>query len=56
MTELRGILGRNPGATEVSVRSELRRSIGDSVVLDRALASGDVVRRGAKLYLREDAP
>lgn len=56
MTELRSILGRNPGATEASVRSELRRTLGDSSVLDRALASGDVARRGAKLYLREDQP
>jgi hypothetical protein len=38
------------------VRSEIRRSIGNSTVLDHALSAGDVVRRGAKLYLREDAP
>lgn len=56
MTELRAILGRRPGTTEASVRGELRRAVGDALALDRALASGAVVRRGDGLYLRESAP
>jgi len=54
--DLRTMLERNPGATEASVRSELRSQRADSSVLDAALADGSVVRRAYKLYRREDVP
>ncbi len=48
--ELLDILRRSPGATEAGVRSCLRSEYGDSSALDAALSSGQVERRGHKLY------
>ena len=49
-------LERNPGVTEATVRSDLRREFGASSALDVALTDGVMIRRGHKLYRREDAP
>ncbi len=43
-------LHRGPGATEAGVRSYLRSEYGESSALDAALVSGQVERRGHKLY------
>ena len=50
------MLERNPGATEASVRAELRAVLGGSSALDIAVEDGVVIRNGNKLYRREDAP
>ncbi len=48
-------LERNPGATEALIRSDLRSEFSDSAALDEAVVEGAVIRRGSKLYKREDA-
>ena len=53
--DLLEVLGRNPGLTEANMRSYLRGEHGNSTALDRALATGRVVRRGHNLYRIEDA-
>jgi hypothetical protein len=52
--EVVAIVERSPGVSEANVRSDLRSEHGDSSALDRALASGRVVRSGHKLNARRE--